>query len=238
MEIFDNDKLKNAGVLLFCNKVSKFFLNAVITCVLFLGNDKINILDRKEFEKIFDQAGETGIVSLSIEGEKENHPVIVKNIQKHPIDSLILHVDLRQVILTEKISAMIPVEMIGVSPAATQKLGILIQNVSEIEVEALPLDLPEKFIVDVSKLANVGDQISVKEMEIDRKKIELKVSEDLIVVKIEPLAAEEVAPTPVTPVEGEAPAEGTTSPVEGEAPAEEKPSSAKDTDGKKEEKKE
>ena len=50
LEIFDNDKLKNAGVLLFCNKVSKFFLNAVITCVLFLGNDKINILDRKEFE--------------------------------------------------------------------------------------------------------------------------------------------------------------------------------------------
>ena len=50
LELLENRKLKNAGVLLFCNKVTKFFLNAQITCALFLGEDKVNILDKKEFE--------------------------------------------------------------------------------------------------------------------------------------------------------------------------------------------
>ena len=47
LELLEKDKLKNAGVLLFCNKITKFFLNAQITCVLFLGKDKVNILDKK-----------------------------------------------------------------------------------------------------------------------------------------------------------------------------------------------
>ena len=50
MELLHDSKIKNAGVLLFCNKVTRFFLNAQITCVLFLGNDKVNILDKKEFD--------------------------------------------------------------------------------------------------------------------------------------------------------------------------------------------
>jgi len=49
LELMENAHLKNAGVLLFCNKVTRFFLNATITCALFQGRDKVNILDRKEF---------------------------------------------------------------------------------------------------------------------------------------------------------------------------------------------
>lgn len=187
-------------------------------------------LDKKEFEKVFSQAGETGIVKVTIEGEKEERPTIIQNRQKHPVSDETLHVDLRQIILTEKITANIPVEMQGTSPVASQKLGILIQNVSEIEVEALPLDLPEKFVVDVSKLINVGDQITVAELLIDRKKITVKVAEDLVVAKIEPLAAEEVVapkPTEEVPAEGEvAPAEGGEVPTE--TPTEKKPEEKKE----------
>lgn len=179
-------------------------------------------IDKKEFEKVFDQAGETGIVQLSVEGDKETHPVMIQNLQRHPVSDEILHVDLRQVILTEKITAKIPVEMTGEAPAAAQKLGILIQNISEIEVEALPLDLPEKFAVDVSSLVNVGDEILVKDLSVDKSKVELKVEENLVVAKIEPLAAEEVVPVVEAPVEGEA-AEisGEEKPAEGQAPTEE-----------------
>src|SRR3989344_242256 len=49
LELLEDKKLKNAGVLLFCNNVTRFFLNAQITCALFLGRDKVNILDKKEF---------------------------------------------------------------------------------------------------------------------------------------------------------------------------------------------
>lgn len=172
-------------------------------------------LDKRLFEKVFEEAGETGIVNLAIEGEKETHPVMVQNIQKNPVTDEILHADLRQVILTEKVIAKIPVEMTGKAPAAEQKLGILVQNISEVEVEALPLDLPEKFVVDVAKLAEVGDEILVKDLTIDKSKIELKVDENQVVVKIEPLAKEEVvAPPPAEEVEAEA--------VEG-AKGEEKP---------------
>ena len=165
-------------------------------------------LDKKEFEKVFEKVGETGIVNLAVEGEKETHSVMIPNLQKNPVSDEIIHVDLRQIILTEKITANIPVEIAGESPAAEQKLGILIQTISEIEVEALPLDLPEKFVADVSKLANVGDEVSVKELTFDKSKIELKVEEDLVLAKIEPLAEEEVAPVVEEAVEGAEVAEG------------------------------
>ena len=190
-------------------------------------------LNKKEFEKVFETAGETGIVNLTIEGEKETHPVMIQNLQKGPVTDEILHADLRQVILTEKVTANIPVEMTGEAPAAEQKLGILIQNISEIEVEALPLDLPERFVVDVSGLNNVGDEILVKGIKIDKTKVELKIDGNQVVVKVEPLAKEEVAPPPVEPVEGEV-AEGETTPsAEGEeksseVPSEEKPEEQKE----------
>src|SRR3989339_608646 len=50
MELIENNKMKNAGVLMFCNKINRFFMNATITCALFLGEDKVSILDKKEFE--------------------------------------------------------------------------------------------------------------------------------------------------------------------------------------------
>jgi large subunit ribosomal protein L25 len=162
-------------------------------------------LKKDEFKKVFNQAGETGVVQLSIADEKEQRPILIQNIQTHPVTDETLHVDLRQIILTEKVTAKIPVEIIGESPAVAQKLGILIQPVSEIEVDALPMDLPEKFIVDVTKLIAVGDEIKVKDLDIDRKKLELKAEDELTVAKIDQLAAEEVVAPPVTeevPVEG------------------------------------
>ncbi|PIU35127.1 50S ribosomal protein L25 [Candidatus Shapirobacteria bacterium CG07_land_8_20_14_0_80_39_18] len=175
-------------------------------------------LDKEEFEKVYKKAGETEVVGLLVEGEKEERPILIQNLQVHPVTDEPLHVDLRQIILTEKITAQIPVEISGEAPAAQQKLGILIQTVSEIEVEALPMELPEKFVIDVSGLAKVDDEVKVKDMVIDRSKVKLAVEDDLVVAKIEPLAAEEVAPPPAeeTPVEGEAPADAS-----GEKPAEE-----------------
>lgn len=184
-------------------------------------------LEKKEFEKVYREVGETGIVKLTVEGEKEERPILIQNVQLNPVTEDFLHADLRQIILTEKIIAKIPVRLAGKSPAAEQKLGILIQTVSEIEVEALPTDLPEEFEVDILKLEKVGDEVLVKNLKIDKSKITLKVAGDLVLAKIEPLAAEEVAPPkpeePV-PAEGEAPVtEGETKPAEGEAPANKEP---------------
>lgn len=178
-------------------------------------------IERKEFEKVYQEAGETGVVKLLIEGDREERPILIQNLQTHPVTDEPLHVDLRQIILTEKVTAKIPLELSGEAPAVTQKLGILIQTVSEIEVEALPMDFPEKFIVDVSRLLNVREEIKVRDLAVDRKKLELKAEDELVVAKIEPLAVEEVAPPPPTE---EVPVGGEKAPVEGEEKKEEETS--------------
>lgn len=165
----------------------------------------------KEFLVVYEKVGETGLVELNIDNEIK--PVLITNLHTHPVSDLPLHADFRQVDLKEKIQAAVPVEIAGESPAEKSGAGILVQQLNEIEVEALPTDLPEKFVVDVSKLENVDDAIAVKDLSVDRSKITILVEEEQIVVKVEPLAAEEVAPVPEeAPVEEGAPA------PEGETP--------------------
>lgn len=179
-------------------------------------------LKKDELSKVFSEVGETGIVKLTVDDEKEERPILIQNIQRDPLTGETIHIDLRQIILTEKITAKIPVELVGEAPAVQQKLGILIQTASEIEVEALPMDLPEHFIVEVNRLVNVGDQVTLKDLAFDRSKIKSLVEEETVLARIEPLAKEEkveAPPVEKVPVEGVVPAEGEV-PV---APGEEQP---------------
>lgn len=181
----------------------------------------------KEFNAVFEKSGETGLIDLVV--DSASHPVLITNVQTHPVTDLPLHADFRQVDLKEKITAPVPVELIGESPAEKSGIGILVQQLNEVEVEALPTDLPEKIEVDISKLENVDDSILVGALNVDRSKVEIKAEPEQVVVKIEPPAAEEVAPEPAA-AEGEegageigkapsAEGEGETS-EGGEAPAE------------------
>lgn len=173
-------------------------------------------VDNKEFREVFEKAGETQIIDLG------GKPVLVSNIQTDPVSSEYIHIDFRQVDLTEKIEAMVPVEVEGESPAEKQSLGTVVQQIHEIEVKALPTDLPEKIIVDASILTEVDQAIYVKDLKVD-KKVEIKTDLESIVVKVEPPTKEEVVEVVAPePVEGEpASAEATAGkPVEGEVKAE------------------
>ena len=170
----------------------------------------------KDFEKIYKEAGETGLLTLEI--GKEEKPVLIHNLQVNPVSDVPVHVDFLQVDLKEKVEADVPVELTGESPAEKQAIGTVVQYLNEIKVEALPMDLPEKFIVDTSELAEVDQSIMVKDLKVDRSKVDIKTGADEIVVKVEPPQKEEVI-APPAPAEGEVPAEGAV-PVEGEVPAE------------------
>ncbi len=201
-------------------------------------------LPESEFLKVYEQEGETGLIDLKIDSQV--HPVLVHNLQIHPVTDEPLHVDFREVSLTEKITADVPIEIRGEAPAVEQKKGILIQPLNEVEVEALPADLPDEILVDVSQLAEVGQAISVAELVYDKEKVKVLADAGETVVKINPLEEEEVAPPPVeevpaegeVPTEGEVPAEGVSpEPVEGKAPAEEVPPTGKPEEKPKEEQK-
>lgn len=173
-----------------------------------------------EFLKVYDEAGETGLVELKVNGEV--HPVLIQNLHTDPATDYPLHADFLEVNLKEKVTATVPVEVIGESPAVKEG-GIVVQQVHEVEVEALPTDFPEKIEVDITGLSNIDDTITVQELKVDRSKIEIKEDLERIVVSIAPPAVEEEVAPPAEEAlaeEEEAPAEGEEEGVE--APKEEK----------------
>lgn len=178
-------------------------------------------LPSTDFEKVYQTAGETGIVEIIL--GKQKRPVLISNVQLDPVTDKPLHVDFHQVDLKEKTTADVPIELIGESPAEKQGLGTAVQHLDEIEVEALPKDLPDKFEVDLSKLREVDQAVQVKDLAVDTKKVKVLAETEQIIVKVEPpRKEEEVAPPPP---EEEVPEEAEKEVLPEEAPekAEEKP---------------
>ncbi len=174
-----------------------------------------------DFEKVYKAVGETGIVEIAI--GKQKKPVLISNVQLDPVTDKPLHVDFHQVDLKEKTTADVPIELIGESPAEKQGLGTVVQSINEIEVEALPKDLLDKFEIDLSKLTKVDQIVQIKDLVVDTKKIKILAEAEQIIVKVEPpRKEEEVAPPPP---EEEVPEEDEkeASPEEAAEKAEEKP---------------
>ncbi len=153
-------------------------------------------IDAKEFSEVYKQAGETQIIDL------EGRPVLVSNIQLNPVSGDYLHVDFRQVDLKEEIKANVPVVLEGESMAEKQNLGTVVHQLDEVEVEALPTDLPEKIVVDITSLEEVDQAIYVKDLKVGSS-VKILNDMDAIVVKVEPPQKEEVVEAPAEPTEGE-----------------------------------
>jgi large subunit ribosomal protein L25 len=163
-------------------------------------------VDLGEFSKVFKEEGETGLIDLLI--DKKKLPVLIHNVQVDPVTDEPIHADFLQVNLKEKVVAQIPIELKGESPAEKQGLGIVVQYVDEVEVEALPTDLPENFELDLTSLEKVDDAIQVKDIKIDTKKVDIKEEKERILIKVEAPREEEEEEV-AAPEETEAEAEET-----------------------------
>lgn len=153
-----------------------------------------------ELNKIFEQAGESTLVEINI--DQDTYPVLFKNPQFHPVLGDLIHIDCYKVNLKEKIVANVPLELVGESPAVKNG-NILVPVTDEVEIEALPADLPEKIEVDISSLEEIGQKISVSDLQVDQDLIEIKTDPEQVIaiieepkVEEEPVA-EEVAPEDV-----------------------------------------
>ena len=145
-------------------------------------------MEAKEFIAILSKAGKNTVVNLDIEGKVL--PVLIQNVQKDPISDLPLHADFQKVDLKEKITAQIPLEIIGEAPAVKEKIGTLLTMLTSIEVEALPTDLPEKIEVDVSKLAKVDQSCKVSDLKVSDK-VNIVTDGNLDIVKVAELVSKE-----------------------------------------------
>lgn len=212
-------------------KVKKLRLEGKVPANVFGKNVKSLAISvkRTEFEKLYRTAGETTLIDINIEGEKEPRPVLIAETQFHTVSDHLLHVNFHQVDLTKKVTAGVPVRLAGEAPAVKDKGAILVTVMSEIHVEALPANLPDHILVDISKLVEFGDSVHVKDLKIDADVKVLADEAETVVTVQEPKEEVEETPVVAAPAEGEtaaagaAPAAGGAAAVAG---AEKKPAGA------------
>lgn len=157
------------------------------------GIENLHIkMDYQTFRRLFEQATYSTIITLNVEGG-ESLPVLVHQVQYHPVSDEIVHVDFYKVNMNEKVSTHISLEFVGESDAIKQ--GALLNTTKhEVEVSCLPADLVHHIEVDISVLKEVGDTIRVGDVTAPQGIEILDNEEDPIVSAIEPKVAEEPAP--------------------------------------------
>ena len=119
-------------------------------------------VDSKDFETLMHTEGRNALISLQVEGEGD-HTTIIKVIQHHPLRRNVLHIDFQEISLTETVVVEVTVEAVGTPIGVRSEGGILEHRLHRIEVECLPMQIPEKIEVDVSNMA-IGDSIHVSDL--------------------------------------------------------------------------
>lgn len=156
------------------------------------GTEPVNIVvDRNAFVKVYDQAGESTVVELTIDGT--THPVLIAEVQRNPLTDFFTHADFRRVDPTRKIEANIRIVLVGESHAVKVDGGTLIQSLEELEVFALPDKLVAEIEVDISKLKTFDDVIHVSDIVVPEG-IEVKDDAETAVASVQaPRSEEELA---------------------------------------------
>ena len=174
-------------------------------------------LDKKKFNDTYEEAGESTVFKLALDGKDERN-VLIKDIQKDVLSGMARHVDFYQVRMDEEIEAEIELVFTGESAAVKELGGILVKNMDAIQVKCLPGDLPPEMEVDITPIKTFDDYIYVKDLPFSEK-VEVLVDPETVVAMVsEPRSEEELADLEtevkedVTKVEGvvkeEIPAEG------------------------------
>lgn len=145
-------------------------------------------VSKKEFSKAYREAGESSLVILNLEGKKRN--VLIHGIQTDPVRNEIIHADFYQVKMDEKIKAKVPIVFLGESPLVKSEGGVLIKNIQEVEVEALPQDLPRNLEVDTALLKSFDDHIFIKDLNV-ASGVKISADPSEIVASVTPPRSEE-----------------------------------------------
>ncbi len=137
-----------------------------------------------DFKKVYDEAGETGLIDLRI-GEEKVRPVLIREVQVHAVTNAPLHIDFYQVNLKEKVAVAVPIELIGEEAEIVHKgEAVLIQPMTEVQVEALPAELPEKIVVDTTSLQAIDDAITVAQLQVPEG-VTILAEPEAVVVKLD-----------------------------------------------------
>lgn len=147
------------------------------------------VLDAHSASRTLARASSSTLLTIELDGKQ--YPTLVREKQLDYIRNSLIHVDFMAVSLTEKITASVGIHLEGVAPAVKDFNAIIVSNLTELEVECLATDLPERFVVDISALAEVGDGIYVRDI-VPPANVEILTDPEEVIVVTTAQAAEEV----------------------------------------------
>ncbi|OGZ70621.1 MAG: hypothetical protein A3F47_01355 [Candidatus Staskawiczbacteria bacterium RIFCSPHIGHO2_12_FULL_38_11] len=183
----------------FGKKTKSIKKNAQIPAVVYgpgVKNFSIQV-EEGEFKKVFRKAGESSLIELSIEGEKEKKPVLIHEMQKDPVSDKVIHIDFYQADLKEEVEVAVPLVFEGSAPAEKDLGGTLNKNMLEIEVKALPQNLPHEIKVNIDSLKTFEDHILVKDLVLPKDVVSLKKPEEIVASVLPPQKVEEELATEI-----------------------------------------
>ena len=175
-------------------------------------------INEQTFKKFLRANGENMLIDLNID-EYGTEPVLIKELQRHPVKRSLVHADFIRISLDESVTAPVPITLVG-SPPGVQEGGVLTFLLRQISVTCLPLLIPEEIQVDISEM-NIGDTIRVADLALDEEIENLEDPQSYIVSVVPPIVEAE----PVEDVEEDEEGE------EGELVVEEASEPEEETDG-------
>lgn len=145
-------------------------------------------LQERDLRRVLNRAGTNQLISLWIDEADEARMTLAREVQRDVMTHSLLHVDLYEVVMTEKITAEIPITLVGEAPIVAQKMGLLVRGLDSVRVHCLPGELIESIDVDLSALTEDDEVILVQDLVVDEA-IELLTNPEEVVVKVLPVRA-------------------------------------------------
>ncbi len=154
-----------------------------------------------EFKKIWRQAGESSAVVVKT--ATDNIDALIHEVQVDPVTDEPIHADFLAIDMTKKIKVKVPLEFEGISNAVKNGIGNLVKVLYEIEIEALPKDLPQHLTVDISKLETLQDNVFVSDIKLPTGVVAITGLDDVVVSVVEQVEEKEevVAPVDLSEIE-------------------------------------
>jgi large subunit ribosomal protein L25 len=150
-------------------------------------------VDPRLIEKILhSEAGQNAVFTLSIKGHGQT-PAMIRDWQADPVKGRVLHVDFLRIAMDTRLKVKVPVHLRGEPIGVKQQGGILEPVQREVEVECLPGDIPDEFVVDVSELA-IGKGVRVGDLKIDNRKLRILTDAERVLAHVVAPKAEEEKP--------------------------------------------
>jgi large subunit ribosomal protein L25 len=159
-------------------------------------------LEGREASRVLSRLSGSTLLDLVL--DSDTHNVLVREVQRDPIRQGVRHVDFLKVAMDVAIRTSVPLDLVGEAPAVKTFGGVLVTGVDEIEVEALPADLPSRLTVDLQVLGEIGKALTVGDLQLGER-VKLLTSKDELVARVTQAEAEVVEEEPVAavPVEPE-----------------------------------